>query len=161
MHSAQLVKVAANGILAHEDISPNKPRRNFSKLVPGEGSGGDAEDIIQFLQGSLLGLWKEKEDQEKGDGIQSSVESKSSRWRERPKHIRKGEREHRSPEIVGRHGPGHTYFTMGQWKHFCRVGKRHRALTRRVKDVEEIDEQRNQTQMGIAVFGNPETESGG
>ena len=49
--------------------------------------------------------------------------------------------------------------SMTQRKHLSRVRKRHRSFTRRVEGVEEVDEQRDEPEVGAAALGDPEAEA--
>lgn len=128
--------------------------------MPGECASGHAEDIIQLFQRSLLSLRHEEEYHKECHGVQSSVETERARWRECTKHVRECKGKRRCPEVVCGHCPGHAHVTMGQREYLCRIGERHWTLAGRVEDIEQVDERRDHAQVGLAVFGNPEAESG-
>jgi len=50
------VQIRARGALLKENISFEPPRSHRAHLIPGVGTRGDGEDIVEFLQSALLGL---------------------------------------------------------------------------------------------------------
>jgi len=68
--------------------------------------------------------------------------------------------EHCRPEEARCHGPAHADFSVAQREHLSRVGERHRTLAWRVERCEEVDEERNQSQVRLAVVRDVEAEAG-
>lgn len=132
--------------------------RNLGDLVVLVRARGHGEDIVQFFEGSLFRLGEPQKDHDKGNRVQSGVESKRPLWRHGLEHSRECQGQYRGPEVVGRHCPRHAYLTVGQREDFCRIRKGHRAFSRRVEDVEEVDEQRDETQMSVTALWDPEAE---
>ena len=125
------------------------------------GTRRHGKDIVQLLQRPLLGLRQEEEDQDQGHEVQGGVETEGPLRFHGHEHGGKGEREHRGPEIVGCHGPGHAHFSMREGEDLCRISEGDRAFAGGIKHVEHIDEERDQTEMGITALGDPETKAHG
>lgn len=154
------VDVTNDGILPPQQISPDPPRQHFGHLVFGMRTGRDAENTVEFLQRALLSLWQEEEDEKQRNNVQPGVEPKRSLGLEVPQHVRKRQRQHGGPEVVGRHRPRHANLAVRQREDLGGVGERDGAFAGGVEDIEQVNEQGDQAEMGATTRGNPETESG-
>lgn len=153
-----MVESRLDETLAAQHVLLEPVRRDLGDLVVLVGAGGHGKDVIQFLEGALLRLGQPQKDHDEGDGVEAGVEAERALGGHGLEHAREGQGQDRGPEVVGRHGPGHAYLTVGQGENLGRVGKGDGALAGRVEDVEKIDEQRDEAQMGVAALGDPETE---
>lgn len=66
------------GVLLEHDVALDEVRQPGTGLVGKELSCGHREDLVDFLQGELLGLADEAEDHAPGDQVESSVEAEST-----------------------------------------------------------------------------------
>lgn len=85
---ANLVKLGTDSTLAAEYVTSDPPWKDLSELVSGVGASRHTEDVVELLEGSLLGLGQEQEDQNKGNDIQSSIEAESTLSSECSQHVR-------------------------------------------------------------------------
>src|SRR4051812_18900089 len=69
----KLVKLWTDRILASENVSLDEPRHDLAGLIGHMSSHRYREDIVQFFQTSLLGLWKPEEDHDEGNHIKRSI----------------------------------------------------------------------------------------
>lgn len=75
--------------------------------------------------------------------IETGEEAKSNLSCEGEEDARKCESKDRSPDIDPGNGPAHANVAMGDGPYLS-VSQRHRSSTRRIEDVEEVDEESNQ-----------------
>ena len=68
--------------LLEEDVPLKPPRKGSKCLVLDVPTRRHSEDVIEFLQCSLLGLGHEHEDQEECSDVQTCVEGECSHWME-------------------------------------------------------------------------------
>lgn len=101
------------GALVAQHIALEPPGRRLGDLVTHMLACRDRKDIIQLLEGALLGLGHEEEDQHEGRDVQTGVEGEGADRVERAQDAREGDGEHGGPEEAGGHGPGHADFAVG------------------------------------------------
>lgn len=80
-------------------------------------------NIVELLEGELLGLREEKEDHDTRQHVQARVETKRASRRHGLHHRGPGETEDAGPEEAGGNGPAHADLTVGDGEHFCGVGE--------------------------------------
>jgi len=105
------------------------------------GAGGDGEDVVEFLEGALLGLGDEEEDEHEGGEVEAGVEGEGADGVEGAQDAGEGDGEDGGPEEAGGHGPGHADFAVGEREDFGRVGEGDGALAGGVEGREEEDEE--------------------
>lgn len=98
----------------------------------------DSKHLIQLFKGKCLGLGDKEEDEEPKNGTPSCVPPKCTlRCEGSPEGWPgEGQNEVEAPSCCG--SPRHTHITDMDWERLCRVCERHRAFSRRIKDLEEI-----------------------
>lgn len=67
------------------------PRRSFAGLVGNELLARYCEDVVELLQGPLLGLRNKEEDHDESTDIEAGVESKGASWSEGGEDSREGD----------------------------------------------------------------------
>ena len=60
----------------HPALEP--PRQRNSSLVLGKLADGHGKDVVELLEGALLGLRHPKEDHDEGHGVEAGVEAKGA-----------------------------------------------------------------------------------
>lgn len=98
-------------VAQHPSLEP--PGQRLGKLITHMLPRWDGEHVIQLLEGPLLGLRHEEEDQHEGRDVQPGVEGEGADRVEGAEDAREGDGEHGGPEKAGGHGPGHADFAMG------------------------------------------------
>ena len=105
--------------------------------------GGDAEDLVEFLEGEGLGLGEEEQDEDPSDEAPGGVPGEGALGFEGGLQARPGEGED-EVETPGRgRGEGHADFANVQREGFGAVGEGHGAHARRVEDFEEVQARRH------------------
>jgi len=135
------IQLRTNLSLPLQNPAPNPPRQDLLKLIRRMRSSRHTKHIIQLLERSLLSLRQEKEDECTSHEIHRRVEAESALDAERLELSREGEGYDGGPEIVGRDGPGHAYFSVGQREDFSGVGERHGPFAGGVESVVDVDEE--------------------
>lgn len=121
-------------------------------LVAEEGLGGDGEDLVQLLEGQLLGLSDKAEDHDPGDEVEPSIEAKGTGGCHNRLHAGEGEGENTGEGVVDADGPGHALLTLDSGEDLGRVLEGNGALAKGVGDGEEVDEAVSGTMVSDAVF---------
>lgn len=132
-------------VLPPEYLSLDEVRERLGVLVLDELGVRDAEDGIEFLECVLGRLGNEEVDQDKGDGVETSVEAESSSRAHGVQHTRERDTKDGSPEETGGDSPSHTLLSLSKREDFSRVCKRHRTFANGIEDRKQIDEEGNKT----------------
>ncbi|KAL9099544.1 MAG: hypothetical protein Q9163_004976, partial [Psora crenata] len=132
----------------------------LGELVLEVGAGRDGKDIIQLLEGALLRLRDEEEDEHKSREVQAGVEAECPHGVEGPEEPREGDGEDGGPEETGGHGPCHADLAVRERENFGGVGKGDGAFAGGVEGGEEEDEKGNHAQMGSGIFRDEKAEAG-
>lgn len=157
----EFIKRLQLGVLLEENIPFDPPRQGLGQLIPNMGPCGDGEDVVQLLQGALLRLRHEKEDQDKGGQVETGVEAERADRVQSLEHAGERDGQGRRPEKAGRYRPAHPDFSMRKGEDLGRIRIRHGAFARGVKCGEKVDEKGDEAKMGPVALGDDETQSGG
>ena len=152
----EMVQRLQLGALVAQHIALEPPGRRLGDLVTHMLACRDRKDIIQLLEGALLGLGHEEEDQHESRDVEARVEGESAHGVERAENTRERDGEHGGPEEAGGHGPGHADFAVGQGEDFGGVGEGHGTLAGGVEGREEVDEEGDETQMRVQILRDDE-----
>jgi len=154
----ELVELWVRESLAAENVALDPVRRNLGDLVAHVTASGNGKNVVEFLECALFRLWKPQEDHEEGKQVHACIEAKHANGMKGSEHTRQCKRQDRRPKVVGGNSPGHTNFTMGQWKDFGTVGEGHGAFTGAVKDIENVDEECNSSETVASSSRDVKTE---
>ena len=127
----------------------------------GVGAGGHGEDVVEFLEGALLGFGQEEEDEHERGEVEAGVEAKGADRVQGEQQAGEGDAERRGPEEAGGDGPAHADLAVGQGEDLGRVRVGHGAFAGRVEGGEEVDEQRDQAEVRATVLRDDEAEPRG
>jgi hypothetical protein len=85
-----IVQGFQNGIPPPEDPSSAPVRKSFRELVVHKLPSRNGKPVIELFQSQLFRLRHSQEDHDERQNIQSTIESKSARWRQRRQHVGEG-----------------------------------------------------------------------
>ena len=152
----EMVERLQLGALVAQHIALEPPGRRLGDLVSRMLARRDREHVVQLLEGALLGLGHEEEDQHEGGDVQTGVEGEGADRVEGTQDAREGDGEHGGPEEAGGHGPGHADLAVGQGEDFGGIGEGHGTLAGGVEGREEVDEEGDESQMRVRLLGDDE-----
>lgn len=140
-----------------ENVMSEKPEE-LGPTISYKSHNTNVKDLVKFLKCSSLGLGQEKEDQEESDNVPSCVETKGALWLEcfLERWPGDGKDKVEKPGCCG--CERHTNGTNVQGVCFGGVCKGNGSFTRGVDNAEEIDSQRNTSNMRLVSFWDKETE---
>ena len=128
-----------------EDPALDPPRHHVLELVADVRLGRNGEDLVELLEGELLGLADEAEDHEPRYEVEAGVEPERTGGRHDGLHAGEGQRKDAGEGVVDAHGPGHALLTLDGGEHLGGVLESDGALSERVADGEEVDEEHDGT----------------
>lgn len=150
------------GSAVKEDPALEPVRESDAELVAGKLADGNSKDPVEFFEGALLGLGDPEEDHDKGDGVETSVQSKGAHGLETVEDEGEGGSKDGGPEETCGDGEAHARLAMGQGEDLGGVGEGHRTLTGGVEGAEHEDEEAHQGgSEGACVGGDEGAETGG
>ena len=94
------------------------------------------KDVVELLERALLRLGQPEEDHPEGGEVERGVEAKGTLGPKGAEHARQRQRQDRRPEVVGRDGPRHADFAVGEREDFGRVSEGDGAFAGGVEGVE-------------------------
>jgi hypothetical protein len=74
----KFVERLENSVFLLKDPTIKPPWESGEELVAHMGTSGNSEDVVQFLKGTLLGLWDPEKDHDQCDDIGTGVETEDT-----------------------------------------------------------------------------------
>lgn len=158
--SIESPKARARTDLLAQDPGLEPPWQDSEALVLHEGTSWGGEDVVELLEGALLGLWHPEEQHDEGENVETGVEAEEADWSQDRQHTWEGDGENGGPEETGRYSPGHTNFSVGQREDLGGVGEWNGSFSWTVESAEDVDEKGHQSEMGSAAAGDKQTQAG-
>lgn len=148
------------GVLALQDPPFEPVWKCLGELIMHVRARRDGKDIVEFLEGPLLGFRHPEEDHDEGGDVEESVEAEGALRLKGRQHLREGDGQGRGPEQTGRHRPTHADLTVRQGEYLGRIRERYGTFAGRVERREDEDEKGDESEVSTTVFGDPEAEAG-
>lgn len=160
LDAVKLVQGLELGITLPEDPPLDEPRHELGDLVLGKLAGGDGEDIVELLEGALLGLGNKEEDHDQGEDVEACVDAKGAQDARPLEQERESYAQHGGPEQTGCDGKTHANLSVRQGEHLGAVRERDGTFTGGIEHGEEVYEHGDDGSVRGRALGQESSQAG-
>lgn len=127
--------------LVKQKVAAHKIRECLEELVAGKGPEGHAKNVVEFLEGALLGFRHKAVDEAVAEDIKTGVEAEGALEGESGHDTKEGQRQHCAPKVDTSHSPAHADLPVRQREHLGTVRERNRPSTRGINNGKQVYEE--------------------